>query len=248
MTREALLLKVQALSQRERQLLLLSLVVAIYMLFSLLLFSPMDAQQQRMEKEIEKIETDMLVQSGLKQTYEIGIAGDPDRVKKRQLDSLKQRLSSLDNELAELSVGLVPAERLPQLLKDVLSRSGVLILSAVETLPITEMSLVGRALDTAANNNSDAVDSVTEQDENLTASNRPVEVSGGESAGVFKHSVRVSLEGSFFPVIEYLKTLEGLPWKLFWQQMRYSVDDYPVARVDFEVYTLSTEEGLFSAQ
>jgi len=246
MSHEAFLLKIQSLSQRERQLLMLSLLVISYMLFSALVFTPLDVTQRELEQKVEKLGTDTLVQAGLKKVYEEGIGSDPDRVKKRQLDSMRQRLKNLDSELAELTVGLVPAAQLPQLLQDVLSRNGALVLSEVETLPIAEMSLVDNSLEQTL----DADKSLTKESEehNGNTTNSVGEAASSESAGVFQHSVRVSLQGAFFPLIEYLQTLEDLPWQLFWQQLSYRVDDYPTAQVEFVVYTLSTEEGLFSAQ
>jgi len=249
MSHEQLLQKIQALSQRERQLLLTSVLVISYMLFSALFFSPMDVKQQQLKQQAEKLKTDTLVQTGLKKAYEEGIHMDPDQVKKRQLDSLKQRLVSLDNALAQLTVGLVPAKQLPKLLQDVLSRNGALQLSAVETLPISEMSLVGRPREQEAQSNSTVSARPSAAEANSVGVMETTEHNTvSESAGVFKHSVRVSLQGAFFPVIKYLTTLEALPWRLFWQQLSYEVHDYPNARVEFVVYTLSTEEGLFSAQ
>lgn len=235
MNREQLLAKFQALSLRERQLLLLGLLVVSYMLCSALFIAPMDAKQQQLAQQLKTTQSNTVAQAGLKKLYEGGLNSDPDKVKKRQLDSLKQRLESLDNTLSELTVGLVPAKQLPQLLQDVLSRHGALELSTAETLPISEMSLRGSPL---------------EKSEPVVGSGgaTPSVSADGESAGVFKHSVRVSLAGAFFPVVEYLQTLEALPWRLFWQRLSYQVDDYPTARVEFVVYTLSTEEGLFSAQ
>jgi len=249
MSHEQLLLKIQALSQRERQLLLLGVLVIIYMLFSALVFSPVDAKKQQLEQQVEQLKTDTLVQTGLKKVYEDGIHTDPDQVKKRQIDGLKGRLEKLDDALAQLTVGLVPAKQLPQLLQDVLSRNGGLILSAVETLPISEMSLVGQPLAGSTQINNVSSTSTAGVGDSSTTNNveATVDNTKSESAGVYKHSVRVSLEGAFFPVIEYLTALEGLPWRLFWQQLSYEVDDYPTARVEFVVYTLSTEEGLFSA-
>ncbi len=68
-----------------------------------------------------------------------------------------------------------------------------------------------------------------------------------QMAGVYKHGVVLRLTGGFVEVLEYLKVLENLPWKFYWEAIDYRVQEYPSAEVEINVYTLSTAEGLFHA-
>lgn len=235
MTAEQLQQKYLALSNRERLLILASVLVISYMLISALLLGPLDQGQKNIQEQLDQIDADLLSQQSLQQVYRQAMNSDPDAVKKRQLDALQQQLLSLDESLTRLSVGLVPAAQLPQLLQDVLQPSNSLRLLKVETLPIAEMSLQEGVV-------TDAAPAVETQDEALGFEPEP------PTAGVFKHSVKVTLEGQYFQLVKYIQALEGLSWRLFWEQLNYQVTDYPTAKVEFVVYTLSTEEGLFSAQ
>ena len=61
---------------------------------------------------------------------------------------------------------------------------------------------------------------------------------------MYRHSVRVQLEADYFDVMSFLKALEDLKWRFYWEGMDYRVTQYPWATVDIELYTLSTQEGM----
>jgi MSHA biogenesis protein MshJ len=59
-----------------------------------------------------------------------------------------------------------------------------------------------------------------------------------------KNMISMSLKGGYSSVFSYLKKIESLKWSIYWQDVKYSVVDYPVAEVDIHLYTLSiVEEG-----
>jgi MSHA biogenesis protein MshJ len=62
-------------------------------------------------------------------------------------------------------------------------------------------------------------------------------------AGIYKHTLRIELEGSFLHSRDYLQTLEQLPWKFHWESVELTMLDYPLARVVITVNTLSLNEG-----
>ncbi|MBW3697247.1 MSHA biogenesis protein MshJ [Vibrio sp. T187] len=63
-----------------------------------------------------------------------------------------------------------------------------------------------------------------------------------EYSGYFVHPVRMELTGSYFDIASYLKTLEELPVRYYWRSFQYKVEEYPQARLIFEVYTLGTRQ------
>jgi len=65
-----------------------------------------------------------------------------------------------------------------------------------------------------------------------------------ESVGVYKHSTSLKIKGGYFQVLEYVRRLENLTWRFYWDRMSYSVSTYPQAEIEIRVYTLSAEEGL----
>ncbi len=63
-----------------------------------------------------------------------------------------------------------------------------------------------------------------------------------ETVQVYQHGVRMVFEGNFFAIMDYLKSIESLPWKLYWDQIDYAVSDYPYAEVSITVHTLSLKK------
>ncbi|HET6472460.1 MAG TPA: hypothetical protein VFG38_11510 [Pseudomonadales bacterium] len=72
----------------------------------------------------------------------------------------------------------------------------------------------------------------------------PVRQESGEAVpGLYRHSMRVELRGSYFAVRDYLEELEKAPWRFAWRSLDYRVDGYPEAGVVIEVETMSRERN-----
>jgi MSHA biogenesis protein MshJ len=211
-------------SPREKVLVVLTLVVVVYMLLQLLVLDPVDTRTNTLQSQQAQLRQDIQNLENQQALLLASMHKDPDEALKQRLQGLKQQLLSLDSELTTLSVGLVPAKQLPVLLQDVLRQTGQLQLLGMQTLPVTNLKLEGQVVE---DQNSEAEGTLA-------------------SAGVFKHAVQLQLRGSYFQVLTYLEALEGLKWRFYWHSLNYEVDDYPKALVTLNVYTLSTEEGLFS--
>lgn len=58
-----------------------------------------------------------------------------------------------------------------------------------------------------------------------------------------KNVIALELKGSYSSVFDYLKKIETLKWSVFWQDVKYSVQEYPMASVQIQLYTLSIIES-----
>ncbi|MCX7133917.1 MULTISPECIES: MSHA biogenesis protein MshJ [Aeromonas] len=67
-------------------------------------------------------------------------------------------------------------------------------------------------------------------------------MAGDQRINLFKHGIRLKLEGGYFDVYQYLKALEALPRHFYWKQFDYQVQEHPKAVVEMEIYTLSTSK------
>jgi len=62
-------------------------------------------------------------------------------------------------------------------------------------------------------------------------------------AKLFKHSLRIEFTGNYMDILAYLRLLENLPWKLYWDNLDIVVDNYPPAHVTLTVHTFSRKAG-----
>jgi MSHA biogenesis protein MshJ len=58
-----------------------------------------------------------------------------------------------------------------------------------------------------------------------------------------KSMISLTLKGNYASIFDYLKKIEALKWSVFWEDVEYSVDQYPTAKVTIQLYTLSIIEG-----
>ncbi|TRX02316.1 hypothetical protein [Candidatus Methylobacter oryzae] len=60
---------------------------------------------------------------------------------------------------------------------------------------------------------------------------------------IYKHGLVITFSGTYLDTLNYLKSLESLPWHFIWESIDYQVKDYPVAETTIRAYTLSFKES-----
>jgi MSHA biogenesis protein MshJ len=62
---------------------------------------------------------------------------------------------------------------------------------------------------------------------------------------LYRHGVKISLQGGYFDLLVYLQAIQASGWKLHWDSLDYQVDsDGPAqAKINLVLYTLSREAG-----
>jgi len=231
-------LRYELLSQRERLLIVSTLVAVIYIAFTFLVFGSLDSTQSTREQELKTLEQQKIQFDAELKLFSSLLNTDPDKAKKQQIRTLKAQMLQIEGSLNRLSVGLIPADELPILLKKVLQQTKTLRLQSIQTLPVSELSLQGEVIEPEAVD--DPSSDLSEFQYDDAAESNKV-----ETAGVFKHAVVMQLSGGFFETKQFIEALEALPWRLYWDSLEYSVSQYPSAIITLQVYTLSTDEGAF---
>ena len=70
----------------------------------------------------------------------------------------------------------------------------------------------------------------------------PVKPITESTQSVFQHGLTITFSGQYFDIHRYLKAIESLPWRFYWDRIDYQVKEYPLAEVTLQVYTLSFQE------
>lgn len=63
---------------------------------------------------------------------------------------------------------------------------------------------------------------------------------------LFKHGVKVEMTTDYVSLLDYLKKLDAMPWKLYWENLDFDVKNYPEGKLNIDIYTLSTTEEILS--
>ncbi len=219
---------------RERILLFGCLVAGIYLVFDTLFIMPTNKEILRLQEEILTVQKNTDKLNAEKNVFDRVSKNDPDADLKREVLKLKGRLLQLESDLDELSLRLVSADRIPEVLKSVSQQTNKIHLKTIQTLKpqLIDFSGVKRVqLKSLAS----AVDASMGIDNDTPASM--------SSQKVYKYGIHIVFEGTFFEILDFLGALEALEWRLYWEGLDYHVMTYPRARVEVEVYTLSMMEG-----
>lgn len=238
-------------TQREKILFLSCVLAAIYSVWFFVIDTTLTKSQQELSQRFDALELATEKSTKIQQLFSNASLNNPSIEKKKEINNLEQRLANLDRDLETLSVGLVPAIDLPNVLRDVLNSNKNMRLIGLTSLPSKELNLHNLSLGRnriEIENVRNPTEILYDEFKNKSKKNTGKQTNKSESnltnVGVFKHAVVIQLEGSYFDVVDYLSALENLPWKFYWAELDYRVIDYPKAIVTLEVYTLSTGVGV----
>ncbi|HKQ30047.1 MAG TPA: hypothetical protein VJS66_02070 [Burkholderiales bacterium] len=214
--------RIDALAVRERALIFLVMIGVLYLVAYNIVFAPLRAEQSRLERDIKaKYEKTQTIDRKLDEMFS-GTGTDAGTQNRNKIAALKQQLTELDAGMDRMTAGVVTPKEMAKLVEQMLSRNKNLELLKLEALP--PMSL----------------DEQSKQVLNAPAGTPAAAVPG---ATVYRHGMRIEFKGRYFDIVEYLKTLENLPWTVFWGEVSLEADKYPVSKVTLVIYTLSRYPG-----
>lgn len=67
-----------------------------------------------------------------------------------------------------------------------------------------------------------------------------------QSSLLYKHGVQITVEGRYGDLLNYLTSVEHLPWRVFWGGITMSAGDYPKTTLTLTLYTLSLNKTWLS--
>ena len=208
--------KFSKLSVREQYMILLAGVIVLFLLFNTFAFETAQNKSKRVTNSIAQLKSQNSKISLESAKAQVKLAKDPNKELDKKIAQYRSKLGDIDNELRSLTNELISPSKMRSALQDMLQLSpGVKLISfdAVAPEPLIKDELnTEKAL---TDSSSDTID-------------------------LYRHTIRISLQGNYFQLRDYLKNVEQLSWSFYWHEFDYSVDDYPSATLNIEMYSLST--------
>jgi len=203
--------RIDALSLRERVLVLLGALALIAVLWDSLLMRPVERSRKRMEPDVAALRAEVERLHAAITELADQRGGDPNAVLRARVQQERAGISDLDRQLGGLTSALIAPEQMVQVLDQVLDRSKRLELVALRSLPAEPLaSLVpGEAL----------------------------------PSQIYRHGVEIELDGTYLDLLDYLRALDQLQWRFYWQTLELDVTGHPRLRVKLTAYTLGNEEA-----
>ena len=221
--------RVDAMSLRERALIFLAVAMVLIVLVNTLLINPLLTRHKKLQQQIAQTQEKANAMQRQIQTLVNSWNVDPDVALRARLAQLREQSERTGKTLEDIQSGLVPPQRMPVLLEDILKHNRSLRLVALKTLPVT---VLGEPETAAAGK--------TPGEAGKPA---PVQKSAPPESLVYKHGVEITLEGSYLDLLRYLTEIESLPWHMFWGKADLDVEKYPNVTLTLRLYTLSLDKA-----
>lgn len=211
--------KFQQLTVREQYLLLLTGLVAIFFIISYVFIDDKAAKIITFDKQSRSMKSANQTLGFSIDEYKRALKQNPDQDIVKQIAHLELKLAKIDEQLVGLTTDLIsPSEMREALLKLLKLEPGVSLLS---------FELIGAKplLDLSSNQQQLTVENTAETSDML-------------GLNLYKHGIKITLSGKYFQLRNYLRQLEQLTWKFFWQDFQFEVKEYPDSEVEITIYSL----------
>ena len=210
------------LAPREQWLTYAGAVALVGMLYMVLLGDPLaqrGAQQQALQRSAEARQ--QAAQVGLAD-LQAQLAADPNQPYRSALLAAQAGGEQLIGEIDRDTAGLMPAAKMRGVLEELLRTQANLRLLSLQSF--SEPLQLPAVAPAAAAGNPAAVEAP------LT---------------LYKHGLKLSLEGGYFDLLSYLQAIQASGWRLHWDSLDYQVskETGAPATITLVLYTLSREAG-----
>lgn len=210
--------RIDALSVRERGIVFIAGLVVLYLFAFNVVFGPLRSEQTRLEQSLKAKREQVQNMDNQLNALLTGEGKDINAQNQAKIAALSKRLTELDAQMDQMTAGVVNPKEMARLVEQLLTRNKNLQLMKLEALPPKPIG-----------------------DENKSAEGQVASVPS--EAMVYRHGMRIEFKGRYFDIVEYLKAMESLQWKVFWGEVTLETDKYPVSKVSLVIYTLSRYPG-----
>jgi MSHA biogenesis protein MshJ len=212
--------RLDAMSLRERAIVFFAAALVVVFIFQSLLGGPTTDRQRQIARQLAQKHADTRALQDEVQKLLGARTQDPDAGRRAQIEALKKQIADVNARLADKQRELVPADRIPGLLEEILRRDRKLELVDLHSIPAVPL---------------------------FGESDKAGEVAAAAAARaglqVYRHGVEVTVRGNYFDLMHYLDNLEKLPLRMFWREVDVATTNYPTITMKLTVYTLSLERA-----
>ncbi len=205
--------KIDALSFRERLMILITLFVLICFIWwnfsavsTLSKTRQLKQQNNTLLNEIESLEnTAAVIQKRIKNGVHVA--------KQQKLELLILEFEKVSDALDQKTQALIEPDEMFELMQQ--------LIFAESKLKLTSMKRK-------------QVKPVFEPDKDEAEEQQPK---------IYRHVLQVNFEGRYQNILEYIQKMEALEWKLIWDRITLKTAEYPIIKVNIEISTLSDNKN-----
>lgn len=213
----------EKVSARERKIILVTVLCLLSLIVYVLAIEPLIVEYKSLAVKSNSLQDkNRLIETQLKLTLERKYQ-DPNIQLGKDIERLENKSLALDEDIGRLTKALVAPKQMVQLLENVLKSDKKMKLISFVNLPKEDVELVS--------------------DMTPSKINTEAKLNSSTSEGlIYKHAFEIEMKSTYDSMVSYLKRIDKLPWKIFWQDLRYEAGTYPYGVLKIKIYTLSTSK------
>lgn len=227
--------RVDAMMLRERALIFAAIALLGVLLPYALLVAPQFTTQKSALARIHRDQSQL--DSARREIEKLLSAGEDHAIggERTKLQEVEARTARAEATIAAKRKQLVPPQRVPEMLRDVISRNPRITLVSLDVVPGAPLNAVSPKPAAAAAPAASTVPKVAAS----VAKPGPI----AREAALYRHGVEVTVRGDYFGLMDYVAELEKLPWALIWGELLLEVQAHPEISLRLKLYTLSEERA-----
>ncbi len=144
----------------------------------------------------------------------------------QETELVRTQISEIEKRMSAEIEGLVPPQAIVAVLEELLEETPGLRLIRLESEPPHQIGAEGSDDETNGSSATNWED--------------PQPIAGVET--LYRHGVRIEIEGDFSSTLDYLERVEHSEWHLMWDSLDYRVETYPTAIITIDFHTISQSE------
>jgi len=210
--------KLDARTRRERLLLLAAVCTLLIFCYVQFVHLPLQHQASGLSSEQQSVQKDIAALESRAELIVRRSQRDPNAKLRREIEQLKKEIASLDARLRRRTVDLISPGAMAGLLEDMLRANETLEIVSLENLEPVPLDL-GQE----------------------TKQSSPAGEPSSETPSIFRHPVRIAFSGDYLNTLQYLRRLEAIDQRFFWDQLEFEIEEHPKSSITLTVHTLSLD-------
>ena len=209
---------IDAMALRERVMFFGAIALVLMTMTQVFLVNPVLSRRNLLSEQIARQEAETKAMQERIEVLTRAAVQDPNAANREQLKSLRAQIAQMERQFEQKQQQFVAPEKMAALLENMIGKNRKLQLVALRNLPGAGLASPAEAAAGA----------------------------GARPAGrrdVFRHTVELSVKGSYFDLLDYLAALERMPQRVFWDGFELSVQEYPQSVLKLTLFTLSQEKS-----
>ena len=240
----------EALSLRERVLFSVSIIAVLYIAWDMMLMERVRNQQKSTVIQMKKWQSQIADIDSRIQLATASLSGNQHQQALARIQLLKSELSDINQRQKALAVSFIRPRQMVDVLKGLLATERGLQLTRLQSQAVQPLIHRKPELQSDLSSIDKQTAPITKRrSQDNIPQNDIIENAPGNTAKlpeVYKHGLEIVFQGDYNSTLSYLRKLEQLPWKFYWEEVEYEVLDYPTAQILVRIHTLSLDKGWIS--